>query len=180
MSEALSIAPFAREHVSTIRFARWDTGCSSEAEEIRERAAEVDSNFEQSEALFGEKSAAISQLHELAKECSYLNWDGEGSLPLNPQAVSITENLIRALPEGVALPEFAPEPDGSVSLDWIRSRKRLLSMSIGVRNRLAYAWRNGTDTGYAVDYFDERTIPSGVLSRINAVVSDGNASVGAS
>ena len=86
------------------------------------------------------------------------------------------ENFVRALPRDVALPEFAPEPDGSISLDWESSRSRRFSISIGVNNRLAYAWLDGTDRGHAVAYFDGRAIPLRILEGISAVTNTNDAS----
>ena len=43
--------------------------------------------------------------------------------------------FIRALLDDLPLPEFAPEPDGSISPDWIQSRNRLFSISVGSTHR---------------------------------------------
>lgn len=157
-------------------FAKPGSGFSSEAEAVSRKAAEVANSFEQSQALFGEKSAAISQLITLANECADQDWDGYNACAIDPQAVLVAENFIRALPRGVALPEFAPEPDGSVSLDWIHSRSRLFSMSVGGSDRLAFAWLDGTDKGHGVAFFDGGMIPLRILEGINAIANDGNAS----
>lgn len=158
-------------------FARPGSGFSSEARAISKKAAEVVNNFEQSQALFGEKSEAISQLWILADECAEPDWDGYNGRAIDRQAVLVAEDFVRALPPGVALPEFAPDPDGSVSLDWIHSRNRLFSMSVGGSNRLAFTWLDGTDRGHGVAYFDGAMIPPRILEGINAIVNDGNASV---
>ena len=66
------------------------------------------------------------------------------------------------------MPEFAPEPDGAISLDWIQSRHRLFTLSISASNRLAYAWLDGTDKGHGVARFDGRTIPRRVLTNCDS------------
>lgn len=124
--------------------------------------------FELSQALFGKKSTAISQLSDLANECSEQNWDGYNACPINTEAVTVAENFVRALPPDAALPEFAPEPDGSISLDWIQSRNRTFSISINSSYRLAYAWLDGTNKGHAVENFDGHSIPPRILEEIEA------------
>ena len=158
--------------------ARAGSAISSEAQTVRRAAGAVADHVERSQALFGGKAAAISQLWALANECAEPAWDGDGALPINQLTVFKAVAFIRALPEVVPLPEFAPEPDGSVSLDWIRSRNRLFSLSVGTSNRLAYAWLDGTDKGHAVAHFDGDIIPPRILDGIEGIMKGGNAAVG--
>jgi|SRR5262245_22283592 len=148
---------------------------SPEARKVHRIAKEVAESVEQSHALFGEKASALSQLAELAAECSEPSWDEESANAIDPAAVLTAQRLVRALPDGISLPEFAPEPDGSISLDWIQSRNHLLSLSIGPTDRLAYAWLDGTDRGHAVVRFDGCNIPPLLLNGIIGIVGLGNA-----
>ncbi|MCI0540904.1 MAG: hypothetical protein L0Z50_37360 [Verrucomicrobiales bacterium] len=132
---------------------------------------------ERSIALFGEKNTAISQICSLVNECAEQGWDGDDASPIDPTTASLAEAFIRALPENVPLPEFTPEADGGISLDWIESRTRLFSVSFGLNNRLAYAWLDGTDKGHAVASFDGEIIPPRILEGIGAIVSHGNSSL---
>lgn len=108
-------------------------------------------------------------LEELSKLAD--GWDGEGSKGADPEAIINTQNFLRALPDDVPLPEFCLEPDGSISLDWIRTKRQLLSLSIGKSKRLAYAWTNGVDNydsvggGGTIDW-DGCTIPTKLLEGI--------------
>jgi hypothetical protein len=133
---------------------------------------------ERSQVLFGEKSFAISQIVSLAKECAEPGWDGDEATSLNQTAVNTAEKFIRALPNDVLLPEFTPEPDGSISLDWIRSRNRLFSLSIGSTNRLAYAWLDGSDRGHGVAQSDGERIPSRIIEGILGIMNHDNATLG--
>lgn len=143
---------------------------SDEARAVRKAVTEIEQSTERSMALFGEKAAALSQLAALATECAENGWDGDDAVGIDPIAVRAAERFIRALPEDLPLPEFAPDPDGSISLDWIDSRNRLFSLSIGGNNRLAYAWLDGTDKGHAVARFDGQNVPSRVLEGIESIV----------
>jgi len=152
-------------------FARAGSAISSEAQSVRRAADSVMNSMERSQALFGSKANAISQIWALAKECAEPGWDGDGGLPVNRLAAFKAIAFIRVMPSGVPLPEVAPEPDGSISLDWIQSRNRLFSLSVGTGDRLAYAWLDGVDKGHAVARFDEERIPRRVLEGITAIVN---------
>jgi hypothetical protein len=155
-------------------YARGGNAISSEARAAQKAATAVVESAERSQVLFGEKAAALSQLRALAHECTEEGWDGYEAYALDPTAVLIAEGFVRALPDSVPLPEFAPEPDGSVSLDWIQSKNRLF---VGTNHRLAYAWLDGADKGHAVARFDGETIPPRILQGINAIMNHGNPSI---
>jgi hypothetical protein len=156
---------------------RGSSAYSDDAKAVGVKVTAVAQQFERSQALFGDKAAALSQLRAMAIECSQSGWDGDDASAINPVAVFIAENFVRALPNFLPLPEFAPEPDGSISLDWLPSRHRLFSISVGSNNRLAYAWLDGTNKGHAVERFDGDKIPQRLVEGINAILSHGNASV---
>jgi len=149
---------------------------SPEAGEVHKAVSEVAESAEQSVALFGEKATALSHLSALGTECAYNDWDGQGAAAIDPFALLLAKRFIRAMPDDIQLPEFSPEPDGSTSLDWIESRNRLFSISIGANSRLAYAWLDGADKGHGVARFDGQNIPPRVLDEIIKIV--GRAHVG--
>jgi hypothetical protein len=105
-------------------------------------------------------------------------WDGNEAAPIDSVAVRTAAEFIRAMPNDLPLPEFAPEPDGSISLDWIQSRNRLFSLSVGSTNRLAYAWLDGSDKGHGVARFDGERIPSRIIEGIIGIMKHGNATIG--
>lgn len=87
------------------------------------------------------------------------------------QLAAVTaEDFIRALPDNIPLPDFAPDPDGSISLDWIQSPTRLFSLSISPAQRLAYAWLDGADKGHEVAGFDGQKVLSRILDRIKIIM----------
>jgi len=154
-------------------YARIGSAISPEARIAPETASAVMEKAENSKSLFGEKRALREQLHALKSDCANEDWDGYGALALNPDAVATAESLVRALPDGFPLPECAPEPDGSISLDWIVSRHRLFSISVGGSDRLACAWLDGTDKGHCVVRLDGLSLPARVLSEIQTMVNHG-------
>lgn len=158
-------------------YVRPGSAVSSEAQSISRAAVAVMQAAERSQALFGGKTAAISQLLALAYECERPGWDGDESCGIARMAVVEAQDFLRAMPNDLPLPEFAPEPDGSVSLDWIQSQHRLFSLSIGGNGRLAYAWLDGSDRGHGVARFDRSGIPPRLLAGIRSITNHGDASL---
>ncbi len=140
---------------------------SAEAQAVRKHACHILEGFEQSQALFGAKAEAISQLMALAAE----------EQTADPVALRVAEKFIRALPNTIPIPEFAIDPDGSISLDWIENRNRVFSLSVGANSRVAFAWLDGTDKGHAVARFDGQQIPERVVKGITSIATNGNASL---
>ena len=164
-------------HSALYASARASSAISSEAHVISEAASAILTSAERSQVLLGEKMKAIVDLMAIAQECAAAGWDGYGAVPINPAAIRNAENLVRAFPDSLPLPELAPEPDGSISFDWIRSRHRLLSLSAGASNRLAYAWLDGNDKGRGVVRFDGISIPPRLLDDIRRIVINGDAAL---
>ena len=135
-------------------------------------------SVERSQALFGGKAAAIAQVWTLVNECSEPGWDGDGAEPVDRFAAFRAADVIRALPPGVPLPEVAPEPDGAISLDWIRSRNNLFSLTVGSGHRLAFAWLDGFDRGHGVARFDGQVVPKRILQGIDEIMRHGTAALG--
>jgi len=158
-------------------FARRGTAVSSEAQDVRRAAAAVVSSAERSESLFGERAELISQLWSLYEECSQQDWDGNDARPMSGVAAASVVEFIKVLPAGLSLPELAPEPDGAISLDWIVSKRRVFSISIGSSPRLAYSWLDGADSGHGVARFDGNAIPQRILEGIRSIVSHEHAAV---
>jgi hypothetical protein len=156
-------------------YARGGSAVSPEARAAEEAATAVMATAEQSQVLFGEKAAALSQLWALAVDCGEADWDGSGASPINADAILNAQDVVRALPAGYPLPEFAAEPDGSVSLDWIKSRNQIFSVSVSAGSRLAYAWLDGSDRGHGVAQFDGERIPVRALEGICDIMGYGNA-----
>jgi hypothetical protein len=143
---------------------------SDEASVVKRDTDAVLDSIEESMALFGAKAAALSALVKTVRECSEDDWDGCGALAISERAIRLAEDFIRALPDDIPLPEYAPEPDGAISIDWIRSRNRLFSVTIGSSNRLPYAWLDGTDTGHAVATFNGEAVPRRILDGVRSVL----------
>jgi len=178
MSRAFLASALRRNYLAVPLVTRAGSAISEESRVVRDAVGSVVESVERSEALFGRKAATIAQIWALANECAEPGWDSDGAEAVDRFAAFAAADFIRALPGGVPLPEVAPEPDGSISLDWIRSRNSLFSLSVGASDRLAFAWVDGSDRGHGVVRFDGETIPVRVLQGIAETTKHGNAAVG--
>lgn len=150
--------------------ARPGSAVSGEARLVQAKAEAIVERVERSGALFGNKSRVVSELGSLAHSHSDIGWDGGKASPVSRVAIAIAVAFVRALPESGEMPEVGVDPDGAVSLDWIFSRHRMLSVSIADdTDRLAYAWVDGTDRGNAVERFDGNAIPRRLTQTIVAM-----------
>jgi hypothetical protein len=151
---------------------RTSSAVSREAAAVRDAASAIVASRERSLALFGAKSAVIERIDKLALECASDGWDGEEGLCISPDVIDRAVSFVRAFPDGLSLPDAAPEPDGSISFDWIVARTRMFSVSIGATNRLAFAWIDGTDRGHGVARFDGDTVPARILGGIRDLTDE--------
>jgi hypothetical protein len=167
MSQSISTVGVLAGFTALQAFAGGGSAVSPEAEAISNAAIGILNSVEQSQALFGAKKAAISQLMALAAE----------DQTVDPIAVLVAGQFLRALPSAIPMPEFSIDPDGSVSLDWIEARNQIFSLSVGANSRLAFAWLDGTDKGHAVARFDGQQVPERVIEGITSIATNGNASL---
>lgn len=151
-------------------YAARSSAVSDEAQQVSTAAADVLRQREASQALFGAKAAAISRLNEAAAEAASLS-DPDQLAP-TARAMAYARRFLTALPEDVRVPDIGIDPDGAISLDWIVSRTRIFSVSIGATERIAYAWRDGSDRGHAVARFGGVHLPPQLLASLRAMVSD--------
>lgn len=157
MLEPVSIVGFG---VALYALARPGSAVSAEANQVRACAVALVGHVESSDALFGGKTSVISALWALARSHAEAGWDGGEAQPADRRAIGLAVAFIRALPNDADVPSVGVDPDGAVTLDWLVSRHRMLSISFaGDSDRLAYAWIDGTDRGNAVAKFDRDTVP---------------------
>ncbi len=147
------------------------TAVSEESQSVDASLAAVRDHQENSLALNGEKSAAISSLLSLFSDHGSDGWDGANARALNGTAVQQAIALIRSLPDDLPLPEVAVDVDGGVSLDWMPDRLLAVSVGINATNRIGFAWLNGRDRGNAVARFDGVIPPRTLLDLLTHLMS---------
>jgi hypothetical protein len=174
---AAFVAPRAPGYAALHLVTHRTSSVSAETKSVCKTAWRVANFGERSFALFGPKLAAISEIWALVLESREAGVPSEEAEPIPSAAAELAIDFIRALPDDVPLPEFAWEPDGSISLDWMQSRHHVFSVSIGEGYRLPYAWLDGADRGHGVAFFDRETIPPRILEGIRRIVQHGDAAI---
>ncbi|MBL4868723.1 MAG: hypothetical protein JKY67_20360 [Pseudomonadales bacterium] len=84
------------------------------------------------------KEKVIDELKQLYVDRSSPNWDAYDAAPLKAGALMNAVKFIQALKSVYPLPEISADPDGDISLEWIKKDK-ILSLSLGCTNIICYA-----------------------------------------
>ena len=112
--------------------------------------------------------AAIDELVSVWNECRLPNWDGAGALPIELDTFRQAKWFLECLPLGTRSPSAGAEPDGQLTLEWYRSKRRTLSVSITPDGELYYAALLGHTRRYGTEpFFGE--IPRSILDLIHEV-----------
>lgn len=110
----------------------------------------------------------LDELYDIFEQCREPNWDGYGAVPITQENYSYAYRFIESLPWGVPVPSVGVEPDGCLTLEWHRSPRRTLSISIGSDGDLHYAALLGGSKAYGSEpFFGEP--PQTILDLINRV-----------
>lgn len=137
---------------------------SGAAETIRSCFDKASNAYLRDSATFSTRYAdTMTALAEAASEAAIENWDGYGARPVSFAAAYIAQSFIKLLPTTFPAPEVSIDPDGEVSLDWIRSKDRMLSVSISGDGRITYAGRFGLARQSGSEIFVDE-FPTNLLS----------------
>ena len=98
--------------------------------------------LQESNALGLAAKGTFQKLEEVYKECSMLGWEGENAVPISREVILYTQIFLRSLPFGIEAPEIGAEPDGAITLEWYRSIRKVLSVSINPDGWVYYAALN--------------------------------------
>jgi hypothetical protein len=98
----------------------------------------------------------FEELLQIFKECRERNWDGYGAQPVSDETYHLASKFLRALPPGTPAPSLGAEPDGHITLEWYRSPRQTLSVSISPDGELYYAALLGTERICGMEAFRAR------------------------
>lgn len=110
----------------------------------------------------------FEELLSIAEECSKNGWAGEGAEPVTDDTYRLAYRVLEALPLGTPAPSIGAEPDGHLTLDWARSPRRTLSVSVSPEGDLHYAALLGAEKSYGTRSFSG-AVPKVILDLINEV-----------
>lgn len=108
--------------------------------------------LQESNALGLAAKGTFQKLEEICNECSTPGWDGEHAAPISREVVLNAQMFLQSLPLGIEAPEIGAEPDGAITLEWYRSAKRVLSISINRGGWIYYAALIGASRRHGVDF----------------------------
>jgi hypothetical protein len=117
-----------------------------------------------------EGKGVFDELFHTLEECREPNWDGYGAQPVSEQLYHFGRRLLEALPLGTPAPSIGAEPDGHLTIEWYRSPRRTLSVSISPDGDLHYAALLGDSKAYGTEpFFGEA--PKAIVDLIHRVMA---------
>ena len=142
---------------------------STEAKYVRDQIDEHNRFLHESAAI-GMEKVIREQLADVWEECHDPNWDGYNALPVIWDTYNNAERFLLGLPLGIPGPSIGSEPDGHITLEWHRSLRRTLSVSISPDDQLHYAALLGPARTCGTEpFFGE--VPDSILDLIGRVYS---------
>ena len=144
-------------------------GTSDTAQFVAEQAQSGRRQLQDSITFGLRGKGAFDDLYQLYQECQEPNWDGYDALPVTEEVFEMAYQLLEALPLSTPLPSFGAEPDGDITLEWHRSPKRTLSVSVNPEGELHYAALLGDSKAYGTEpFFGEA--PRAIVDLIHRVM----------
>lgn len=129
------------------------TAYSDTAQYITKQTERWRSRLQNSHALGLDAKGVFDELFDVWNQCSSPDWDGYGARPVTYGAFMTALSFLKALPPGTPAPDVGAEPDGHITLEWYRSPRRLLSVSVSPEGDLHYAALQGRSTRYGTETY---------------------------
>ena len=126
-------------------------GFSSEAKYVEDKIKKGCRHLRNSNVL---GSGAIDELGDVWVECRMPNWDGFGAVAISQETLRNAYCVLESLPSGFPAPSIGAEPDGAITLEWHRSPRHTLSVSVDETGDLHYAALRGPNRQFGTEIFD--------------------------
>lgn len=145
-------------------------GASKTANFVTKQIQEWRRQLQDSYVLGQWAKGSLNELFQIFEECRHPNWDGYGAAPVSERTFLSACEFLEALPLGTPAPSIGAEPDGHITLEWHRSPRRTLSISISPENDFHYAALMGASKAYGTaPFFGE--VPKEIVDLIHRIVS---------
>ena len=136
------------------------------ASQIEEGRRQLQNSF-----AFGMRAKGVfGELLQTLEECRESNWDGYGAQPVSDTTYQLAQKFIEALPLGTPAPSIGAEPDGHLTVEWYRSPRRTLSVSISPDGDLHYAALIGLAKAFGTEPFFGES-PKAIVELIHRVMA---------
>jgi hypothetical protein len=114
-------------------------GTSDAAQYVARKVEEGRQHLQRSLSLGLRGTGVFNQLFNVAQECSSEGWDGYGAAPVLDETYRQAYRFLEALPLGTPPPSVGVEADGHLTLEWYRSSRWVLSVSVSPDGMIYYA-----------------------------------------
>lgn len=128
-------------------------GNSETALFVDQKAQQGRRQLQESRVLGLRGKGAFDGLNQVYEDCLEPNWDGYSAMPVSEATYQLAYQFLEALPLGAPLPSCGAEPDGQLTLEWHRSPRWTLSISMSPEGDLHYAALLGTRKAYGTEPF---------------------------
>jgi len=98
-------------------------------------------------------SEGLQALISIKEQCGLPGWDGYGAEPVRDKTIWSAYRFLEALPHGLPVPSIGAEPDGDITLEWHRSPRRTVSVSVTADDNLHYSALIGPNKQYGTEVF---------------------------
>jgi hypothetical protein len=110
----------------------------------------------------------MQELASVQEECAQAGWDGHGARPVSQDTFRQAYYFLESFPAELPMPSVGAEPDGCLTLEWYRSPRRTLSVSIGASGDLHYSALVGAANAYGTERFTD-AVPKAVIDLVKRV-----------
>ncbi len=159
--------------MAAIALAGWSTtisrGASETAKFVATKSCESQKQLQRSYYLGQLGKGSITELCEVFNECRIKNWDGYQAEPIAEWTFHLANELLEVLPLGTPAPSISAEPDGHITLEWYRTPRRTLSVSVSPQGELHYAALLGSSKQFGTEPFSVG-VPKAILDLIYRVM----------
>jgi hypothetical protein len=146
-----------------------DRALSEEAKIIRKLITDA-SEFAGSMAV-GEPKRTVQEALDAAYTAAQAeNWNGEGSVSVEPSTYVYASQFILLLPSTAPLPDITADTDGEILFEWDQGRRRIFSVSVGRDGTLTFAGLFGHTKMHGTEHLREAlpVVISDYLARLSS------------
>lgn len=144
------------------------TGGSDAARYVAEQARRSRAQMQRSHTFGAGIHRAHDELCRAYEECREPAWDGYQAQAVTLDTYRHAYRLLEAMPLGWPQPSVGAEPDGHLTLEWHRSSRRTLSVSVSPEGDLHFAALIGRDKDFGTRTF-MGDVPKRILELIQQV-----------
>ncbi len=145
-------------------------GASATAGFVAKQIEQWRRQLQGSYALGQQAKGSLNELYQVFDECRQANWDGYSAVPVSVCTFQSAYEFLEALPLGTPAPSVGAEPDGHLTLEWHRSPRRTLSVSVSAEADLHYAALIGVSKRYGTEPFYGE-VPKAIVDLIHCVLA---------